>query len=229
MKKNLGSVTFKYERLPNICYWCGKLDHSDRDCEIWLDSEGHLVETKKQFGPSLRAPPFFPSKQSVVAILGFYSQKCTTPKSHAIEARPEDGGEINDDSRAMEELTVVHNMDSADKSLKAHLWEKMDTPNDPHYLGNGYTGNKPQDPNISPQNPDHFIVEITRINVTENTGDNCPLFPSEPIGINPIMSRVNPSEAIKSRRRLNQTLMLILSSLPLCHVRGMKLLGQPKK
>lgn len=57
-------VTFKYERLPNICYGCGKMDHSDRDCEIWLDSEGSLAESQKQFGPSLRAPPFFPSKRS---------------------------------------------------------------------------------------------------------------------------------------------------------------------
>ena len=59
-KKSL--VMFKYKRLPNICYWCGKLDHSDCDCKIWLDSEGSLVETQKQFGPLLRAPPFFPSK-----------------------------------------------------------------------------------------------------------------------------------------------------------------------
>jgi len=74
-------VTFKYERLPNICYWCGRMDHSDCDSEIWLDREGSLVETQKQFRPSLRAPPFFPSKRSVVAIPGFYSQKRTTPKS----------------------------------------------------------------------------------------------------------------------------------------------------
>ena len=25
-------VSFKYERLPNICYWCGYLNHDDRDC-----------------------------------------------------------------------------------------------------------------------------------------------------------------------------------------------------
>ena len=36
-------VTFKYERLPNICYWCGRMDHSNRDSEIWLDSEGSLA------------------------------------------------------------------------------------------------------------------------------------------------------------------------------------------
>lgn len=26
-------VSFKYERLHNICYWCGCLTHGDRDCE----------------------------------------------------------------------------------------------------------------------------------------------------------------------------------------------------
>ena len=29
-------VAFKYERLPNICYWCGRLTHDDRDCDCGL-------------------------------------------------------------------------------------------------------------------------------------------------------------------------------------------------
>ena len=49
------------------------MDHLDRDCDIWLESEGSLAEAQKQFGPSLRAPPFFLSKRSVVAVPGFYS------------------------------------------------------------------------------------------------------------------------------------------------------------
>ena len=24
-------VSFKYERLPNLCYWCGQLTHNDKD------------------------------------------------------------------------------------------------------------------------------------------------------------------------------------------------------
>ena len=35
-------VNFKYERLPNICYWCGCFDHSDKDCDLWIQSKGTL-------------------------------------------------------------------------------------------------------------------------------------------------------------------------------------------
>ena len=35
-------VTFKYERLPNICYWCGCLDHGDKECDLWIQSKGTL-------------------------------------------------------------------------------------------------------------------------------------------------------------------------------------------
>ena len=35
-------VSFKYERLPNLCYWCGRLDHDDKNCELWIQSKGTL-------------------------------------------------------------------------------------------------------------------------------------------------------------------------------------------
>lgn len=43
-------VSFKYENLPNICYWCGYLTHDDRYCETWLESEGSLKAEDQQFG-----------------------------------------------------------------------------------------------------------------------------------------------------------------------------------
>ena len=54
-------MSFKYERLSNLCYWCGSLTHDDRDYELWLKSEGTLLTEAQQFGPWIHAPPFMSS------------------------------------------------------------------------------------------------------------------------------------------------------------------------
>ena len=46
---NEGWVAFQYERLPNLCYWCGMLTHDDKDCKVWLKSKGSLSVDKQQF------------------------------------------------------------------------------------------------------------------------------------------------------------------------------------
>ena len=43
-------VTFKFERLPNLCYWCGCLNHDDRECGLWIESKGTLPLSATQFG-----------------------------------------------------------------------------------------------------------------------------------------------------------------------------------
>ena len=68
-------VSFKYERLPNLCYWCGHLTHVDKDCAIWIESEGTLRIDERQFGPSLRAPAFVLSRKDVIMVPGFYTDK----------------------------------------------------------------------------------------------------------------------------------------------------------
>ncbi|XP_050289780.1 uncharacterized protein LOC126727927 [Quercus robur] len=43
-------ISFKYERLPNLCYWCGQLTHNDKDCELWksvIKVPGFYVAKKK--------------------------------------------------------------------------------------------------------------------------------------------------------------------------------------
>ena len=75
-------ISFKYERLPNICYWCGCFNHDDKDCEVWLNSEGSLTVEMKQFGPSLRVAPFSSSRKQVIAVPGFYKSRSNqTPDS----------------------------------------------------------------------------------------------------------------------------------------------------
>ena len=70
-------ISFKYERLSNICYCCGYFDHDDKDHEIWLNSEGSLNQEQKQFGPNLRAALFSYSRKQVIQVPGFYKSRPT--------------------------------------------------------------------------------------------------------------------------------------------------------
>jgi hypothetical protein len=47
-------VSFKYERLPNFCYWCGLLTHDEKECDIWIRSKGTLSAADQQYGSWLR-------------------------------------------------------------------------------------------------------------------------------------------------------------------------------
>ena len=64
--------------MSNICYWCGRLTHDDRDCDLWIESEGTLNIDQREFGPQLRAPPFTPSKRNVLKVAGYYAEKKKT-------------------------------------------------------------------------------------------------------------------------------------------------------
>ena len=53
-----GWVFFKYERLPNLCYWCGCLNYVDRDCDKLLESEGMLVKENQEYRAWIHDLPF---------------------------------------------------------------------------------------------------------------------------------------------------------------------------
>ena len=81
-------VSFKYEQLPNICYWCGWLDHDDKDCPLWIKSKGSFRRQDKQFGSFMRAtqkpfqkkkkkwwymyPVFLKIERVTILLLGMY-------------------------------------------------------------------------------------------------------------------------------------------------------------
>ncbi|KAK9991715.1 hypothetical protein SO802_026700 [Lithocarpus litseifolius] len=66
-----GWVSFSYVQLPNICYWCGRFTHDDKECTVWLQSKGSIVVEEQQFGAWFRATQFNPSRRSYVEVKGF--------------------------------------------------------------------------------------------------------------------------------------------------------------
>ena len=47
-------ISFKYERMPIFCYWCGVMNHDEKDCRLRVSSQGTLKEDQ-QYGAQLRA------------------------------------------------------------------------------------------------------------------------------------------------------------------------------
>lgn len=70
-----GWVSFKYERLPNLCYWCRSLSPVDKDCELWIDSEGQLKKEEQAYGSWIRAPLFVKGRSPVIKVPGFYEAR----------------------------------------------------------------------------------------------------------------------------------------------------------
>lgn len=68
--KQVRWVGFKFERLPNFCYWCGRVTHGERECEVWLCGKGNLRKGDQQFGEWLRAKSVRMAKKSVIVISG---------------------------------------------------------------------------------------------------------------------------------------------------------------
>ena len=60
-----GWVSFMYERLPNICYWCDHLSHDDKECVVWLSSKGEPSSEEQQYGSWLRASQFNLAKKTI--------------------------------------------------------------------------------------------------------------------------------------------------------------------
>lgn len=45
-------VSFKYEQLLNLCFWCRRLTHNDKNCNLWIKRKGTLSLDQQQFNSS---------------------------------------------------------------------------------------------------------------------------------------------------------------------------------
>ena len=73
-----------------MCYWCGRLEHNDRDCELWIESKGTLATDQQQFGLNLRTPPYKTASRNAVYVLEFFEGRARHPQGRTVVAQPVD-------------------------------------------------------------------------------------------------------------------------------------------
>ena len=63
-------VSFKYEKLPNFCYWCGLISHNGKDYDVGLVRKEPVNTKPHEYGPWLRVVPFILGKTSFIVVPG---------------------------------------------------------------------------------------------------------------------------------------------------------------
>lgn len=57
--------------MPNLCYWCGRLTHHDRDCSLWLKRNGTWRKGDQQFCFWLPVNTPNLAKKSIIQVTGY--------------------------------------------------------------------------------------------------------------------------------------------------------------
>ena len=51
------------------------MTYDDRDCNLWIESEGSLSIESQQFGPWIKATPFMLTRRNMIKVPGFFASK----------------------------------------------------------------------------------------------------------------------------------------------------------
>ena len=81
-------MLLKFKRLPNFCYWCGRVIHNERECELWLRGKGKLKKEEQQYDNWLRADTVRSFRKSVVTMAGRARGKTPWKKGPAMPKKP---------------------------------------------------------------------------------------------------------------------------------------------
>ena len=85
--EHVGWALLKFERLPNFCYWCGKVTHGESDCDVWLRGKERLKKEEQQYGEWLRVEPVRHTRKTMVVVLGSARGKPSWKKGLAMERK----------------------------------------------------------------------------------------------------------------------------------------------
>lgn len=114
-----GWISFKYEHLPNVCYWCGRLTHDEKDCIMWLQSKGSLKVENQQFGQWLRASQITSLKKMVIDVKGYGEDWVVRPD--AVQTSRQSVLVVQDQPSAMVVTAIVSEEGNQNKHFPEEL------------------------------------------------------------------------------------------------------------
>ena len=98
--------------------------HNDRDCEIWIESEGTLRNDQKEFSPSLRAPPFVVSKKNNIVVPGYYSTRKVSMKARQTSP-PMEGEQLDLQNQSGGNSEPKHNPNGCERFRQGVVMHSM--------------------------------------------------------------------------------------------------------
>uniref|UniRef100_A0A2N9ETE5 Reverse transcriptase domain-containing protein n=1 Tax=Fagus sylvatica TaxID=28930 RepID=A0A2N9ETE5_FAGSY len=98
-----GWAAFKYERLPNFCYWCGLVTHSEKDCGVWLRNRNSLGKKDQGYGAWMKAEVDRANRKVEVHVAGRATQFGREAKNPPEEGLQQPGPQaaMSEDSRGL--------------------------------------------------------------------------------------------------------------------------------
>ncbi|CAK9179635.1 unnamed protein product [Ilex paraguariensis] len=124
-------VFFKYEHLPNICYFCGCFGHGERECSVRLEAQISINQRPLQYGSWLQAVGEKSKKRYVnqkIAVDADFAEskgnRVAGEGSKSLELYVETlNGEVGDGTKIQEGIEYNH-MDEGDNGQE-HMSEKV--------------------------------------------------------------------------------------------------------
>ncbi|XP_023907357.1 uncharacterized protein LOC112019055 [Quercus suber] len=122
-------ISLQYEKLPIYCYWCGLLNHDEKDYKTWTDSGSTLNKEEQQYGPWLRASTHNIQQPQVV------NTKSTQPTPPPPTHRPTPSPSVKPTPQAQHNPNPPPPQSSSDSTV-THAQPPTTTPTNMEILSN---------------------------------------------------------------------------------------------
>ena len=126
--------------------------YDDRDCELWINSEGTLKVEQREFGPQLRAPPFVAARTNSITVPSYYT------------AKKQGSGALADRVSSQNSVSGRGKLSKQSQGVMVSTKASIDGDNISSLIRNKVDGNRKEDSGLKANVNEEKTVELNKIN-----------------------------------------------------------------